>query len=99
MVGTAAVTGEPATYAVDIMPRDSDKSKGILAVLEHFGWKPENVMALGDAPNDMEMLEFAGISVAMGNATKEVKYVADFVTKTVDEDGWAYAMRYFKLID
>jgi hydroxymethylpyrimidine pyrophosphatase-like HAD family hydrolase len=81
------------------MPRDSDKSKGILAVLEHFGWKPENVMAIGDAPNDMEMLEFAGVSIAMGNAKQEVKDVADFVTKTVDQDGWAFAMKTYELID
>jgi len=87
------------TYAVDIMPKDSDKAKGILAVLEHFGWKPENVMALGDAPNDMEMLEFAGMSVAMGNGKEEVKQVADYVTATVDEDGWAKAVKHFGLID
>jgi Cof subfamily protein (haloacid dehalogenase superfamily) len=86
-------------YAVDIMPRDSDKSKGILAVLEHFGWKPENVLAIGDAPNDMEMLEFAGVSIAMGNAKQEVKDVADYVTQSVDQHGWANAMRYYELID
>lgn len=86
-------------FAVDIMPRDSDKSKGILAVLEHFGWKPENVVAIGDAPNDMEMLEFAGVSIAMGNAKQEVKDVADYVTQTVDQDGWEKAMRHFELID
>jgi hydroxymethylpyrimidine pyrophosphatase-like HAD family hydrolase len=56
-------------------------------------------MALGDAPNDMEMLEFAGISVAMGNGKEEVKQVADYVTSTVDEDGWAKAMKHFGLID
>ena len=81
------------------MPRDSDKSKGILAVLEHFGWKPENVLAIGDAPNDMEMLEFAGVSIAMGNAKQEVKDVADYVTQSVDQHGWAKAMKHFGLID
>jgi hydroxymethylpyrimidine pyrophosphatase-like HAD family hydrolase len=56
-------------------------------------------MALGDAPNDMEMLEFAGISVAMGNGKEEVKQVADYVTATVDEDGWSKAVKHFGLID
>jgi Cof subfamily protein (haloacid dehalogenase superfamily) len=86
-------------YAVDIMPKDSDKSKGILAVLEHFGWQPEHVMAVGDGANDLEMLEFAGVSIAMGNGIEELKKVADYVTDDVDDDGWAKAMRYYELID
>jgi hypothetical protein len=86
------------TYAVDIMPKDSDKAKGILAVLEHFGWLPENVLALGDNPNDIEMLNFAGISIAMGNARPEVKAEADYITDDIDEDGWANAMKHFGLI-
>jgi Cof subfamily protein (haloacid dehalogenase superfamily) len=85
-------------YAVDIMPRDSDKSKGILAVLEHYGLKPANCMAIGDALNDLEMLNFAGIAVAMGNAKDEVKAAADYVTDSIESDGWAKAMRYFQLI-
>ncbi len=86
-------------YAVDIMPKDSDKAKGILAVLEYYGWKPENVLALGDNPNDMEMLNFAGIAVAMGNAKPEVKAEADFITADIDDDGWVKAMRHYGLID
>ncbi len=86
-------------YAVDIMPKDSDKSKGVLAVLEYFGWQPENIMCLGDNMNDVEMLSFAGISVAMGNARSEAKAVADYVTDDVDEDGWANAIKHFGLID
>lgn len=85
-------------YAVDIMPKDSDKAKGVLAVLEHFGWKPENVLCLGDALNDVEMLSFAGISVAMGNGRSEAKAVSDYVTDDIDEDGWANAMKHFHLI-
>ncbi len=86
-------------YAVDIMPTDSDKSKGILAVLEYYGWNPENVMCLGDNSNDVEMLSFAGISVAMGNGKSEAKAVADFVTDDIDNDGWAKAIKHYKLID
>ncbi|MFA5236033.1 MAG: Cof-type HAD-IIB family hydrolase [Bacilli bacterium] len=86
-------------YAVDIMPKDSDKAKGILAVLEYYGWGPENCMALGDNPNDIEMMNFAGISVAMGNAKPEVKREADFITADIDDDGWAKAMRHFGLIE
>ncbi len=79
-------------FAVDIMPKDSDKAKGILAVLEHYNLGPENAMSLGDGLNDMEMIQFTGISVAMGNAVNELKEAADFVTDDVDHDGWAKAM-------
>jgi hydroxymethylpyrimidine pyrophosphatase-like HAD family hydrolase len=85
-------------YAVDIMPEDSDKAKGILAVLDYYGYKPENAMSLGDNPNDVEMLNFTGISVAMGNGVAEAKAVADYVTDDIDEDGWANAMKHFGLI-
>jgi hypothetical protein len=47
----------------------------------------------------MDMLRFAGIGVAMGNAGDTVKAAADYVTDTVDEDGIANALRHFGLID
>ncbi len=86
-------------YAVDIMPKDSDKAKGILAVCEYYGWGPEHVMCLGDALNDVEMLSIAGIAVAMGNGRSEAKAIADLVTDDIDNDGWAKAMKHFGLID
>lgn len=86
------------TYAVDIMPKDSDKAKGIMAVLEHFNWRPENIVVLGDALNDIEMMNFAGISVCMGNGRSEVKAYADYVTADIDDDGWAKAMKHYGLI-
>lgn len=86
-------------YAVDIMPGDSDKAKGILAVLEYYNLKPENVFALGDALNDVEMLSFAGISVAMGNGKSEAKAVADYTTDDIDDDGWAKAFKHFGIIE
>ncbi len=86
-------------YAVDIMPSDSDKAKGIMAALEYYGWSAENAMSLGDHNNDLDMLHFTGISVAMGNGLDEVKKAADFVTDDIDNDGWAKAMKHFGLID
>jgi Cof subfamily protein (haloacid dehalogenase superfamily) len=86
-------------YAVDIMPKDSDKAKGIMAVLEYYGWKQEDAMSLGDALNDIEMLLFTGVSVAMGNGVPEAKAVADYVTDDIDKDGWAKAMKHYGLID
>src|SRR5574344_1693287 len=86
-------------YAVDIMPKDSDKSKGILAVLEYYKLQPENILALGDGLNDREMINFVGVGVAMGNAHQELKDVADYITDDIDENGWANAIRHYKLID
>lgn len=86
-------------YAVDIMLKDSDKAKGIMSVLEYYGYEPGDAMSLGDALNDVEMLQFTGTSVAMGAAHPEAKKHADFVTKDIDDDGWAYACKHFGLID
>lgn len=86
-------------YAVDIMPKDSDKSKGVLALLKKLNLKPENVLAIGDGNNDIEVIQFSGIGIAMGNATKKTKESADYITDSVDDNGWANAMKHFGLID
>jgi len=86
-------------YAVDIMPRDSDKAKGIMAVLEHYGLNIDNALSIGDGNNDIEMLQFTGTSVAVGGALLEVKRAADFITDDIDDGGWAKAMLHFGLID
>ncbi len=57
-----------------------------------LGLRPENVMAVGDDYTDIEMLRYAGIGVAMGNAPAEVKASADWVTASVDNDGVAEAV-------
>jgi len=59
---------------------------------EIMALRPENVMAIGDDLSDIEMLEYAGIGVAMGNAPAVVKARADWVTSTIEEDGVARAI-------
>lgn len=59
---------------------------------EIMALRPENVMAIGDDFSDIEMLEYAGIGVAMGNAPAVVKARADWVTSTIEEDGVARAI-------
>jgi hydroxymethylpyrimidine pyrophosphatase-like HAD family hydrolase len=54
--------------------------------------QPENVMSIGDDFTDVEMFQYAGISVAMGNAPVEVKAYADWVTASVEDDGVAQAV-------
>jgi hydroxymethylpyrimidine pyrophosphatase-like HAD family hydrolase len=52
-------------------------------------------MALGDYENDKEMLQAAGVSIAMGNGTDEIKSIADYVTSTSDDNGLAKAVNKF----
>ncbi|MGB7999388.1 MAG: Cof-type HAD-IIB family hydrolase [Anaerobacillus sp.] len=74
-------------FSMDVIPPGGSKAKGIEAMIEHLGFKRENTFAFGDALNDIEMLRFAGTGIAMGNAYKEVKEVADLVTEPVDQNG------------
>ncbi|NLO71695.1 MAG: Cof-type HAD-IIB family hydrolase [Porphyromonadaceae bacterium] len=71
----------------DFVPKGSSKAVGIDKLIENFGIKLEETMAIGDGGNDIPMLKHAGIGVVMGNAADDVKAVADYVTDSVDEDG------------
>ena len=71
---------------------------GIIRYLEMTGIQREEIIAFGDAENDLEMIRFAGIGVAMGNAEEAVKAVADFVTADIDDDGIEKALKHFQLI-
>ena len=84
---------------IDIIPKDGGKSAGIQKFLDEQGLDRSQIMAFGDGENDMDMLEFAGIGVAMGNASDKVKAVADYVTDTVDNRGIEKALRHFGLIE
>ena len=63
----------------------------------HYGLDVSETMAFGDGGNDIGMLSHAGIGVAMGNASDEVKAAASYVTSSVDEDGIARALEKFCL--
>lgn len=82
----------------DLIPADGGKAVGMQVMLEHFGWTKDNAIAFGDGGNDVDMLRFAGISVAMGNATDEPKAAADYVTDSVDDAGIANALKHFDII-
>lgn len=75
------------------------KATGIEKYLEMRGASIEDTIAIGDSGNDMEMIEYAGVSVAMGNATEQIKQAADFVTTAVDDDGIYNAFKKLGLIE
>lgn len=84
------------TY-LEIMPKEASKTSAIEILREKFNIKQREILAAGDNYNDMDMIEYAGLGVAMGNAPKEVKICANFVTLTNDEDGVAEAIKKFCL--
>ncbi|MBS5062973.1 MAG: Cof-type HAD-IIB family hydrolase [Hungatella hathewayi] len=84
--------------AIDIIPAKGGKQNGIRKMIEYYNIPREEIMAIGDGENDLDMMEFAGISVAMGNAVPSVKAAADYVTDDVDHDGIYNALKHFNLI-
>jgi hydroxymethylpyrimidine pyrophosphatase-like HAD family hydrolase len=62
-----------------------------------LGIEPEEIATIGDGPNDLLMFARSGLSIAMGNASSEVQHGARHVTRSNDENGFAYAMEHFVL--
>jgi HAD superfamily hydrolase (TIGR01484 family) len=77
------------TAWLDIAPEGVDKSTGLKVALAQYDLRPADLLAMGDGRNDIEMLEYAGLGIAMGSAPDEVKAIADEVTKSVQDDGVA----------
>ena len=72
-----------------------NKGSAVQKVAEHLKITPEKIMCIGDQGNDLAMLKYAGLGVAMGNAPEEVKKVAKFVTLSNEEHGVAVAINKF----
>jgi hypothetical protein len=75
-----------------VFPQRADKGQGLELVLERLGIGWEEVVAIGDNPNDIPMIRKAGVGVAMGNAPDEVKREAKLVAPSNDEEGVAWAL-------
>lgn len=82
-------------HNIEIGGATTSKADAIAKLCDIVGIEEKNVMACGDSPNDMAMIQAAGLGVAMGNAEEEVKAIADFVTLSNLEDGVAYAVKRF----
>ena len=95
---TAMSFQDAADSAGEITKAGVNKALGIQKVMEHLGLSREEVIAFGDAANDYEMIEFAGTGVAMGNASDEIKELADMVTDSVSADGVFKGMQQLQLI-
>jgi Cof subfamily protein (haloacid dehalogenase superfamily) len=82
----------------DILHIDSGKAASIQYMLGVYGFNREEIMVFGDGENDIDMISYAGIGVAMGNALEPVKKYADYVTDHIDEDGVMNALKYFSVL-
>lgn len=95
--GTARLMQAGIMDMVEVLPPGASKGKTLKVLLGELGVAPENVLAMGDGENDIEMLQLAGIGVAVGNAHESLKKVADYVVGTNDADGVAEAVERFVL--
>ena len=86
-------------HSSDIVPISGSKATGVEQVVEHLGLKPDNVMVFGDGLNDLELFDYAGISVAMGISHDKIKEKADYITKTLEEDGIFDALEGFGMVE
>ncbi len=82
---------------LEFFMKDISKASALDFIASKYQIKREEIIAIGDALNDIEMIKYAGLGVAMGNANEEVKSYADYVCKSNDEDGIAEVIEKFIL--
>ena len=82
---------------LEISPKNSDKKDALEYVTKIYNIQPSEVIAMGDSSNDYEMLKWAGLGIAMGNAKNHIKDISDDVTAHYRRSGVAKAInKYFK---
>ena len=81
-----------APFFIEVMAQGIDKAASLDRLVKTLGIRQEEVIAFGDGYNDLSMIEYAGLGVAMDNAVDGVKERADMITKSHDDDGIAYTL-------
>ena len=84
-------------YFIEVMARGVSKGDAVAGLLERLGIGREDAIACGDGFNDLSMIRYAGVGVAMGNAQQAIKDEADVVTLSNDEDGLVPIIRHYIL--
>lgn len=82
---------------IEVMGKGVSKGEGLTYLCKELNIDSKQVIAIGDNENDLSMLEFAGLGVAMGNSKDEIKNVSDYVTGTNNDDGVAKVLEKFIL--
>lgn len=86
-----------APFFLEFLDKTVNKGTGVKLLAEKLNIRQDEIICIGDAENDIHMIKFAGLGVAMGNAFDNVKNAADFITKTNEEDGVAHVIDKFIL--
>lgn len=86
-----------AVKLLDIMASDTTKGNALRILSEITGTDRDSIIAFGDNYNDIEMFQYAGMPIAMGNSVEKIKKLAKHVTKSNDESGIAYAINEYIL--
>ncbi|GIM29297.1 hypothetical protein CPJCM30710_19630 [Clostridium polyendosporum] len=86
------------TTYLEIMPIEASKTSAISSLQKIFNIEKSEIIAMGDNYNDIDMIEYAGLGIAMGNAPEDVKKHANDVTLTNDEDGVAEAIKKYVIL-
>lgn len=84
--------------SVEINNAGVSKGNAVKALAEYYGIKREEIVAIGDNENDLSMIEYAGVGVAMGNAIDSLKDIADYITSSNKENGVAKALEKFFVV-
>lgn len=95
--GQVAFTMSHVANLLEVLPPGASKGKGVRLVAQEMGILPEHVMAIGDGENDLEMIKFAGLGIAVGNASPLLKAAAKATVASNDEDGVAEAVERYVL--
>lgn len=84
-------------YSLEINSNGIDKGNGVKKLGEYYGIKKEEIICIGDNDNDISMIKYAGLGVAMKNGSENIKEVADYITDSNDEGGVAKVVEKFIL--
>ncbi len=84
-------------FFLELMPQNIDKAFSLSKLLEYLGLSKEQMISCGDGYNDLTMIQYAGMGVAMANAQEVVKKAADYITFSNDDDGVAHVINEFML--
>lgn len=83
---------------VEAVPTGTSKATGIKWLCDYLGVPVEETYALGDSINDLEMLQFVGHSIAMGNASQVAKDAAEYITTDIHDDGVLNGLKHYGLV-
>jgi Cof subfamily protein (haloacid dehalogenase superfamily) len=96
-VGTDATAARSQPYYLDVTHKDANKGTVVAFLAKRYGIDPGAIATIGDMPNDVTMFQVSGLSIAMGNASDEVKAKADCTTDSYEDEGFAKAVEKYLL--